>query len=107
MKINFFINNGKLGLNSNGLGYNGTLTSGKWHRVVFVVKNNIPTVYLDGQQVGKATSANITHWQMSSGALFFLDDNGEEHKIETSEIRFWDEALNSKHVSELGASPTE
>jgi len=103
----FFINNGKLGLNSNGLGYNGTLTSGKWHRVVFVVKNNIPTVYLDGQQVGKATSANTTHWQMSSGALFFLDDNGEEHKIETSEIRFWDEALNSKHVSELGASPTE
>ncbi|MBO7068858.1 MAG: metallophosphoesterase [Bacteroidaceae bacterium] len=103
----FFIKNGQLGLQSNGLGYNGDLTSGKWHRVVFVVKNNLPTIYLDGRQVGQATSANDSHWQMSTGALFFIDNDGEEHTIEASEIRFWDEALNSKQVLKLGIATGE
>ena len=103
----FFINNGKLGLNSNGLGYNGLLTSGKWHRVVFVVKNNAPIIYLDGRKVGQSTSANETNWQMSTGALFFIDNDGEEHRIETSEIRFWDEALNSKQILKLGIATGE
>ena len=103
----FFIKNGQLGLNSNGLGYNGTLTSGRWHRIVFVVKNNIPTIYLDGQQVGKATSANATVWGMGTGALFFIDNDGEEHDIETSEIRFWDVPLSSKQVLTLGAATDE
>lgn len=98
----FFIKNAQLGLNSNGLGYTGHLTSGKWHRVVFVVKNNIPTIYLDGRKIGQATSANDGHWQMGTGALFFIDNDGEEHSIETSEIRFWDEPLNSKQVLKLG-----
>lgn len=100
----FFINNGGLGLNTNGLGYGGRLTSGKWHRVVFVVKDNLPTVYLDGSKVAQASSANATHWQMGSDALFFLDDNGEEHTIATSEIRFWDEPLNSKQILKLGTA---
>lgn len=103
----FFINNGKLGLNSNGLGYNGTLTSGKWHRVVFVVKNSLPTIYLDGTKVGQATSANDAHWKMSNGALFFLDNDGEEQVIETSEIRFWNEALTGQQVSRIGIIATE
>ena len=103
----FFINNGKLGLNSNGLGYNGTLTSGKWHRVVFVVKNNLPAIYLDGVKVGQATSGNETCWMMSNGALFFLDNNAEEQTVETSEIRFWDEPLNSKQVQKLGNATGE
>ena len=103
----FFIHNSGLGINSNGLGYNGTLTSGKWHRVVFVVKNNLPTIYLDGLQIGQAASANATNWQMGTGALFFLDDNGEEHNITASEIRFWDEPLNSKQVIKLGTATGE
>ena len=100
----FFIKNGQLGLNTNGLGYSGNLTSGKWHRVVFVVRDNLPTIYLDGHQIGKATSANATHWQMGTGALFFIDNDGEEHVVETSEIRFWDEALSNKQVLKLGTA---
>ena len=98
----FFIKNGQLGLNSNGLGYNGVLTSGKWHRVVFVVRNNLPTIYLDGLQIGQAASANGDHWQMGTGALFFIDNDGEEHQVETSEVRFWDMTLSSKQVRTLG-----
>lgn len=100
----FYIKNGQIGLASNGLGYNGTITSGKWHRVVFSVKNNIPTIYLDGRKIGQATSANATKWQMSTGALLFMDEDGEEHVIETSEIRFWNETLNSKQVYKLGTA---
>ncbi len=98
----FFIKNGQLGLNSNGLGYNGVLTSGKWHRVVFAVRNNLPTIYLDGLQIGQAASANGDHWQMGTGALFFIDNDGEEHQVETSEVRFWDMTLSSKQVRTLG-----
>lgn len=103
----FFIKNGQLGLNSNGLGYNGNLTSGKWHRVVFVVKNNAPIIYLDGRQIGQSTSANATNWQMGTGGLFFIDNDGEEHVIETSEIRFWDVPLSSKQILELGTATEE
>jgi hypothetical protein len=103
----FFIKNGQLGLNTNGLGYNGSLTSGKWHRVVFVVKNNLPTIFLDGRQIGQATSANDGHWQMSTGALFFIDNDGEEHRIEASEVRFWDVPLSSKQVLTLGTATDE
>ena len=102
----FFINNGQLGLRTNGLNYNGTLYTGQWHRVLFVVKDCNVTVYLDGMKIGASTSANATHWQMSTGALFFADNDGEEHDIETAEIRFWDVALNDDQAFMLG-TPTE
>ena len=97
-----FINNGKIGLNSNGLGYNGFLDNDKWYRVVIVVKNNAIKVYLDGTLIGQSTSANDVHWQLGKAVLFFADENGEEHQIETSEIRFWDKALTNGQVTKLG-----
>ena len=99
----FFIKNGSLGLNSNGLGYGGILASGKWHRVLFVARDNAVTIYLDGHKVAQSTSANADIWQMSTGALFFADNDGEEHVIETSEIRFWDVALTKGQASQLGS----
>ena len=102
-----FIKNAQVGLNNAGLGYNGSLTAGKWHRVMFVVKDNYGAVYIDGTKVGRSTSASLQHWQLSTGALFFADDNGEEKAIETAEIRFWNEALSDVQVQSLGGVPTE
>lgn len=102
-----FISNGKIGLNSNGLGYGGFMTSGKWHRVVIVVKTNAVRTYLDGALIGQSTSANATNWQLSTGALFFADNDGEEQLIETSEIRFWDKALTNGQVVQLGTATEE
>lgn len=99
----FFINNGQLGINTGGLGYHGSLTSGKWHRVVLAALNNAVSIYLDGVLIGKSTSANATAWGMSTGALFFLDNDGEEKPIETSEIRFWDSCLSGKQIAGLGS----
>ena len=98
----FYINNAQLGLRSNDLNYNGQLASGKWYRVLFVVKDNVPTIYLDGVKIGKASSANAGHWQMKDACLFFIDDDGEEHVITTTEIRFWDTALSPHHAAKLG-----
>ena len=53
-----FVNNGKVGLNgTHGLGYNGSIFSGQWHRVVFVVKQGYGTVFIDGDLVGQSSSA--------------------------------------------------
>ena len=99
----FFINGGKIGLNASGLGYNGALTAGKWHRVVFVSDEAVATVYLDGVQVGKSTSACEEHWKLSSGVLFFADNDAEEKLINVAELRFWDKALTEGQVAKLGA----
>ena len=98
-----FIKNGQVGLNNAGLGYNGNLTSGKWHRVLFVVSNNYASVYIDGKKVGQSTSPSEQHWQLSTGALFFADNDGEEKAIETAEIRFWNVALDEQQAAELGS----
>ena len=101
-----FINRNMVGLNAGGLGYHGTLSNGKWHRIVFVVENNYAKVYVDGAKVGASSSAISQHWQLSTGALFFADEDGEEEDIMTAEIRFWDSALKESEVYQLG-KPTE
>ena len=98
-----FVNkNGQLGKNSAGLGYSGALVPGGWHRVVFVVKNCKVKLYLDGSFIGQSTSANADDWLMSTGLLFFADEDGEENLIKTSEIRFWNKQLSANQVAELG-----
>ena len=92
----------KLGLNSNGLGYGGTLIQGKWHRVVFVVDNCSITTYLDGNKVGSSTSANSDKWILHQVAYFFADEDGEEGVVDIAELRYWDVALAGFHVQDLG-----
>ena len=93
-----------VGLNAGGLGYHGTLNNGTWYRILFVVKNNYATVYVNGEKVGASTSAVAQHWQLTTGALFFADEDGEEEAISTAEIRFWDEALTADQAQQLGAA---
>ena len=97
-----FIKNDMVGLNDSGLGYNGVMQEGKWHRIVFVVKEGFGYVYLDGKRVGQSTSANFTKWTLRSDALLFADDNDEDGYNEIAEVRFWDVPLNDGHVETLG-----
>ncbi|MBO4801931.1 MAG: metallophosphoesterase [Bacteroidaceae bacterium] len=99
----FYVKNGQLGLNDAGLSYHGSLSSGEWHRVLFVVQDDYATVYLDGQKIGASNAASTLHWRMSTGAIFFGDEDYEEHVIETAELRFWDVALSAIHAAKLGA----
>ena len=44
---------------------------------------------------------------MEKRALFFIDNDGEEKDVKTSEIRFWNKALLESQIEILGAVPTE
>ena len=99
-----FIHNNAVGLGS--LGYHGSIENGKWYRIVFVVEPNGASLYVDGIQV--ASNLNLTaaynqHWLLTTGALFFADEDGEETAINISELRFWDVALTADEVGMLGA----
>lgn len=98
----FFIKNDMVGLNDSGLGYGGVMQEGKWHRIVFVVKEGFAYVYLDGKRVGQSTSANFPKWTLRPDALLFADDNDEDGYNEIAEVRFWDIPLNDGHVATLG-----
>lgn len=94
---------GTVGLNVSGLGYGGQVYENEWHRIVFVVRNNIPSTYLDGVLLRTATEANQT-WELNPAGLYlFCDNDGETSDINVAEIRFWDQALSDHEVSTLGA----
>ncbi len=97
----FFIKNGAVGRASSGLGYNGMMDLGVWHRIVAVVRGSMMSVYIDGQKVGAATSPN-DEWIIHPSSLFFADNDGEEVWTDVAEIRFWDVPLSDAFVSELG-----
>jgi hypothetical protein len=89
-----------------GLGYHGTIKNNTWYRIVFVVQPNGASLYVDGNQL--VSNLNLStpynqHWLLTTGALFFADESGEEKAIKTSELRFWDVALDEGQVAKLGS----
>jgi hypothetical protein len=104
-----FFNQNKVGLGGS-LYYNGQINNNQWYRIVFVVEApNKASLYVDGTLVSSCEHNNAynLHWKLTTGALFFADNDGEEKAIETAEIRFWDKALTLEQVKKLGAAGTE
>ena len=99
-------NGRKIGVNSGGLGYGGSIELGTWYRVVFVSNNSTATVYVNGEKTGAATSAVGQHWTLKDRVLFFADNDGEENLVKTSEIRFWDQPLTAEQVAVLSTVGT-
>ena len=100
-----FINKNQVGLGG-GLGYHGTIENNKWYRIVFAVQPNGASLYVDGVQL--VSNLNLPnpynqHWQLTTGALFFADEDGEEKAIKTSEVRFWDTVLSADQIADLGS----
>ncbi len=104
-----FLNKNKVGLGGS-LGYNGTINNNQWYRIVFVVEApNRATLYVDGTLISTCEHNNAynLHWKLTTGALFFADNDGEEKAIATSEIRFWNVPLTNQQAAKLGGVPTE
>ena len=101
-----FVYNGTIGKNVADLGYHGMITSAGWHRIVFAVRDNMAKLYIDGTFVSQSASASELNWQLSTGALFFADQDGEEHTVEIADLRFWDKMLTATQVAELGKVET-
>ena len=98
-----FLNKTRLGINTGGLGYGGTVVEGKWHRIVFVVDECNITTYIDGEKVGSSSSPSAEKWTLRDVAYFFADEDGEEGAVDIAELRYWDVALSGVHVNQLGA----
>ena len=103
-----FVNNGKVGLNSAGLSYNGTINTDTWYRIVTVIDNGYCTLYVDGVQVGKSATYDVNAWAMrdSRKLILFIDNDGEEKEVQLAEVRFWDTALSATQVAELATVGT-
>ena len=96
-----FVHNGQIGINSAGLYYHGSLVDDTWYRIVFVVNELYGEVYVDGNLVGKS-SAQLSKWGIGNAFYLFEDEDGEDNEVLTSEIRFWNQALNTAQVAMLG-----
>ena len=101
-----FVYNGTIGKNVADLGYHGMITPAGWHRIVFAVRDNMAKLYIDGSLVSQSASASELNWQLSTGALFFADQDGEEHTVEIADLRFWDKMLTATQIAELGKVET-
>ena len=103
-----FVKDGAVGLNSAGLGYKGTINPNTWYRIVTVIDNSYCTLYVDGVQVGKSAAQDVNAWAMrdSRKLILFIDNDGEEKEVVTSEVRFWDTALTASQVAELATVGT-
>jgi predicted phosphodiesterase len=99
----FISKDGAVGLYFSGFGYAGKLYADEWHRVVFVVRDNVPAVYIDGTLMRSGTNAN-DRWQAdSTGMYLFCDNDKETADINVAEIRFWNQSLSDRQVATLGA----
>lgn len=100
----FFINkSAQLGLSATGWGYGGSVSTNQWHRIVLVVKDGIPHAYLNGSSVSEGTGAN-DRWKLAAEAtLLFADDSGEDDDIDVAEIAYWNQALTSGQIANLGS----
>ena len=101
-------NSRKIGIATGNMGYGGSIELDKWYRVVFSCENAIPTVYVDGVKAVAATVASTKHWTLGEVVRFFADNAGdsEENAVQTTEIRFWDVALNATEAKMLGSVGT-
>lgn len=100
-----FIKNGQMGLGGS-LGYNGNFSAGQWYRVVLVIDTpNKAALYVDGQLLSSCehTDSYNKHWLLNGpGAVFFADEDGEEHDIKVRGLRFWDVPFTEDQVARLG-----
>ena len=102
-----FIAKGQFGINSAGLSYNGKVESNKWHRLAFVSKGSVLSVYIDGVYLKSAASANAAWTINKDGVFLFLDESGEHTAVEVGGIQFWNKALTSANIEAMGAAFAE
>ncbi len=98
---------GNIGLGAIGYSANGTLTAGKWYRVVLAVKAGTSlTIYVDGSKVLDGNIANAPvdgrYSLLPQGVLFFSDEDGDDSTMDCSAIAIWDKQLTAAEVKTLG-----
>ncbi len=92
---------GDIGLGGH-IPYVNKIETSQWHRIVVVVKDNVPAIYVDGMLATAASSAFDRYTIAEQGAFLFCDNDGEMSPIDISAIRFWIGPLSAGQVEALG-----
>ncbi len=98
---------GSFGIGSLGYAPEGTLTKGRWYRVVLSAKAGESfTYYVEGRKVYDGNAANAPvdgrFSLLPEGVLFFSDEDGDDSTIDASAIAVWNRALGASDVAKLG-----
>ncbi|MDR1738207.1 MAG: FN3 and LamG domain-containing metallophosphoesterase [Candidatus Symbiothrix sp.] len=100
----FIKKDGTIGLSATGFGYGGSVVADTWNRYVLVVKNGVPTSYLNGVEIKAGSGITVdSRWALDpNGVWLFIDDNSEDDDIHIAEVAIWDSALTAAQVTNLG-----
>ena len=96
-----FFKNNQLGRGGN-LGYNGDFQTEVWYRILFVVKDGCPALYLNGEKFSEYGQPVNYDWIRNNEVLLFADEDGEEGLVNVASIRFWDVPFSAEMAKKLG-----
>ena len=101
----FIKKEGSIGLSSSGFGYSpaDVIKAGQWHRVVLVVTDKKPKIYVDASLVRAEAATANNRWGLQAVSTWLFSDNTtEDGNIEVSGLSYWNVALTDIQVSNLG-----
>jgi hypothetical protein len=100
------------GIGSLGYTPDGTLTKGRWQRIVLSAKaSEYFRYFVDGTRVydGNAAHADAAmdgrFSLLPEGVLFFSDEDGDDSTIDAAAVAIWNVALSDFDVAALGSVP--
>ena len=95
-----FVKNNQIGRGGN-LGYAGELQTEVWYRVLYVVKEGCPTLYINGEKLSSYGNP-VDYLTVTRELLLFADEDGEEGRVDVAGVRFWDMPLSDDMARRLG-----
>lgn len=97
-----FINSGgSIGVGTTG--YAGTVTPGKWQRLIVCADLPDYKYYLDGELINSSNSiARGDRFSLDEYILLICDNDGEDAEMDVAEITIWAECLDELQVNKLG-----
>jgi hypothetical protein len=101
----FIKKEGSIGLSVSGFGYSsaGIIKAGQWHRVVVVVTDKKPKIYVDGSLIREEAATADNRWGLQANSIWlFSDDGSEDGTIEVAGLSYWKSALTSAQIANLG-----
>ena len=97
----FFFKGSQLGRGGN-LGYAGDFQTEVWYRILFVVKDGCPTLYVNGEKLSEYGGYVSYQCIKNDEVLLFADEDGEEGTVNLASLRFWDVPFSADMAKKLG-----
>ena len=96
-----FFKGSQLGRGGN-LNYAGDFQTEVWYRILFVMKDGCPALYVNGDKLSEYDRPVDYDCILNDEALLFADEDGEEGTVNVASIRFWDVPFSANMAKKLG-----